>query len=151
MDLNKGAQIFDVVLKQVLVENGILTYRKQLELEPCTRQHWQMDPVTISKDDEMGIDSWQCLKLNGGVNFTGMYGSSVYQHLQYQIYPCKNTTQNKNKCAPQSYIDEMFYNYTNFYFTVSFMNANINPNQPSYIEYSLNNENYFIISKEIGV
>ena len=45
----------------------------------------------------------------------------------------------------------MFYNYTNFYFTVSFMNANINPNQPSYIEYSLNNENYFIISKEIGV
>ena len=33
---------------------------------------------------------------------------------------------------------------------MTFMNPIINPNQPDHIKYSFNNENFYIISKEIG-
>ena len=48
--------------------------------------------------------------------------------MQYQIYPCKNTTENNNKCAPQEQIDEVFERNVNFYFMVVFMNPVINAN-----------------------
>jgi len=46
-----------------------------------------------------------------------------------EVYPCKNSTF-KNDCAPQTFIDEVHKNFSNFYFSINLINNIMNPNKP---------------------
>lgn len=47
------------------------------------------------------MNKWTCLKLGTKPSIAGIPGSPVNKYLYYQVFPCKNTTLNNNKCAPQ--------------------------------------------------
>ena len=51
--------------------------------------------------------------------------------------PCVNTTENGNKCAPQTIIDATMAKYKNFYLRTVFSNPVINPNEVDYLKYYL--------------
>ena len=70
-------------------------------MEPCTRGHWKQDPLIDYKFKALEADKWLCLKINNRYDIAGTADSKINKYLQYLVFPCKNTTQNNNKCAAQ--------------------------------------------------
>ena len=92
------------------------------------------------------MDKWKCLKLQGKYRLTGSYNSNLFVENHFLVYPCKNSSANDNKCAPQQEIDEILKNKTNFFFTYTFIDPNINANEVDHIQFHLNANNYVIFS-----
>ena len=103
-------------------ENGVLVTKKTIDLkiERCQIEKFGEEYKAQFGDKE--INNSYCLD---DLNLT--LGGSQYEQssfLQIEIYPCINTTENKNQCKPQSIID---YLLTASYFSITFKDTGLNP------------------------
>ena len=134
IDLTTGPQIFKVSASMLLYSNGTKKKSVNFPLVPCTKQHWGLVPSFSQYFDAFGVKKWLCPALNSEFQLIGSQSSCQYKMTSVKLSICKNST-NYNNCAPQTVIDDTLNQYPNFYFRIKFTNPVINPNQPDYIQY----------------
>ena len=82
----------------------------------------------------------------------GKYTSDLYKELLFTVAPCNNATDPNRPCASPEAITQMFAdNYDWFYFTFYYINTIVNPDQPEYKSYYLEDTAYVIFGAEMGV
>lgn len=137
LNLNDNKRYFDVLTGLYSGEAGQFAY-KELELVPCTREHWASLPDLVKNFDSQGIAFWMCPPLGASFDIYGKLTSENFQQISILVYPCNNATDPSRPCASQSEIDALFAaNGNNLYFTYYFINTVINPDNPHYIDYYL--------------
>ena len=57
--------------------------------------------------------------------------------LDVAVMECTNSSDNPRPCAPPEEIDALFEENGNFYYTIYFLNALINPASKEYLSYYL--------------
>jgi hypothetical protein len=101
--------------------------------------------------DKLEISGWLCPPIGSKYEIFGKYSSEKYQQMAFQVYPCNNATDPSRPCASQEEIDQVFADNSDyFYFTFYFINTVINPDNPVYKSYYLEDEVYVIFGKELG-
>ena len=123
---------------------------QSIPLEPCTLEHWAAYPNIQKSFSRLSIDTWMCMPLNLEVEIKGKYASEVSQLLEVSISQCTNSSQWTVPCAPQTTIDQLFANDTNFFFTLYFINPIINADSQEFLEYYIEDSNYIIFSATRG-
>ena len=150
-DLIKGPQIFDYKHLKLQYKAGKIAKFVKTSLIPCTREHWKNMPTILSQFEQLQVDKWLCPILNSGISVQAFMSSQNFKLAIIDILPCVNTTENGNKCAPQTIIDATMAKYKNFYLRTVFSNPVINPNEVDYLKYYLQQRNSIIISQNSGV
>lgn len=74
-DLSSGPQYFSVAMILIEIRGGVFANRTRIELEPCTRQHWNMIPQF--NYDAFGANLWLCLPMGMQLALQGSYISAV--------------------------------------------------------------------------
>lgn len=70
--------------------------------------------------------------------------------LEIAIKRCTNSSQFQYPCAPDTEIDQLFANETNFYYTLYFINPLINSDSQEFLSYYLEDSNYIMFSATDG-
>lgn len=70
--------------------------------------------------------------------------------LDVSINKCTNNSGNPRPCASQADIDTLFLDNGNFYYTIYFLNALINPASHNYLTYYLEDSNYLMFNDKGG-
>lgn len=109
-------------------------------------------PEVLKNFDKLRMSGWLCPPIGYSFDLYGKYSADIYQQLGFFVYPCTNESDPLRPCAPQSEIDQLFVDRGDwFYFTFYFVNTVINPDQTDYKTHYLEDEDYVIFGKHMGV
>ncbi|EDK31632.2 accessory gland protein Acp36DE, putative (macronuclear) [Tetrahymena thermophila SB210] len=149
---------YNITLEQktyTLLQNGTrLTQSIPLDMEPCTKSHWQM----IGKDrlnstyDTLGLSDYLCAKKNQTVYIGGQYESPIYQFLKFSVTKCINVTNPQfyswNPVC-QSYASAQQFAQTTVRVQFQMTNYIFNPVEPqNLVESIISNDLFFQIQPE---
>jgi hypothetical protein len=84
------------------------------------------------------------------LDIQGKYASVISKTIEVRVEGCTNSTEFSVPCAPQSEIDQLFANETNFFYTIYFINPLINPDSEDFLSYYLEDLNYVMFSATAG-
>jgi hypothetical protein len=76
------------------------------------------------------METGGCIPLNTSFKLQGTHITAKFASIDFNISPCKNSTDASRPCAPQADIDALFNKHKNFYLMVHYTNPVINANQP---------------------
>ena len=103
-----------------------ITEKRELEYEICQKESFGVDFKNIL--DETEFNNSYYLKDNN-ISLFGGYNYNRISYITINLYPCKNTTENKNKCKPQNVIDSYIKEGA---FSIFTKDIGIDPNNFSY-------------------
>lgn len=111
-------------INQIKENGGFKTIEeKELAYERCKEENFGINYKSLFLKGE--LNSSYCLKnFNYTLNFVGGYKYEQMSYIQIKIFPCKNTTENKNHCKSQDIID---YYLSSGYFSIILKNFGLNP------------------------
>lgn len=105
-------------------------------------------PDFLANFDKLQVSGWLCPPIGAQYDIVGKYTSDFYKQLVFTVAPCNNATDPSRPCASQQEIDQLFSDNGDwFYFTYYYINTIINPDQPSYKSYYLEDSAYLIFGK----
>jgi hypothetical protein len=108
-------------------------------------------PDVLAKFDQLKISRWLCPPIGAEYNIMGKLTSDDYQLIRIRVAPCNNATDPNRLCASSEAIQQNFVdNNGYFYFTLYFINTIINPDQPEYKTYYLEDNAYVTFGAELG-
>ena len=115
-----------------------------IELERCNKNKFGK----LYKDiyGKMNLNNYYCFK---DVNQTlkGHYSYNIYSYFYIQLFPCKNTTKNNNKCKPKEVIDS----YLNKAFvSLEFQDVELAPKNYSFPIVGRNQDIYFKVGRKLS-
>ena len=101
---------------------------KILPLEKCKQEEFGDNYQHLLLEGE--LNNSYCLKdFNYNLTFAGGFKYERMSYIRIKIFPCKNTTENNNKCQPQEILDEYM---TSGYFSILLKDIGLNPSNYSY-------------------
>ena len=109
-----------------------------------------MIPNLIDKFDKLKVKNWVCPSLKALSWLKGFQSSGNYRTISVSVKSCVNSSTNGNRCANQSDIDATLQTFTSFQLKFNFVNSVINPNEPNYLKYYLEDRNFALFSKRSG-
>jgi hypothetical protein len=112
--------------------------------------HWKEYPSIQASYYRLGIDKWLCMPMDLELDIQGKYASVISKTIEVRVEGCTNSTEFSVPCAPQSEIDQLFANETNFFYTIYFINPLINPDSEDFLSYYLEDSNYIMFSATGG-
>jgi hypothetical protein len=150
-NLSSPVRYFDVLLHLDVEHAGIST-PVPVDLVACTREHWASMPDLVGNFEKLQVGGWLCPAIGSQYDIRGKYTSDLYQDLIFTVAPCNNATDPSRPCASPDEITQLFADNNDwFYFTFYYINTIINPDQPTYKSYYLEDTAYVIFSPEMGV
>lgn len=126
-NMSGDRRYFDVFVMQYTIQYGVITNQTLIPMVSCTDQHWSILPDLVANKDLLLYDTWLCPHINQQFLLQGGFFSNIFSQIVIQVQACKNETVPERPCYPQEQIDQLFVNYTNFYFAVNYINTVINP------------------------
>ena len=93
----------------------------ELEIEPCNINNFGEEYKTLFQ--KKPLDKMYCIK-NMTAKLEGHFSQDQYSFFMVQIYECKNTTENNNKCKPKDNIDK-YLNGT--FISILFESVSVDP------------------------
>ena len=102
--------------------------KKTLQYERCIKENFGQNYQHFFTSGE--LNNSYCLKdFNYNLTFAGGYKYDRMSYIRILVYPCKNTTDNKNHCKSREIIDNYL---TNGYFSVLIKDFGLNPSNFSF-------------------
>ena len=102
--------------------------RLTLPLEKCQESTFGEDYQHLFVDGELANS--YCLKdFDYNLTFQGGFKYEKMSYVRIKIFPCKNSTENNNRCKPQKEIDNYL---TSGYFSILLKDIGLNPSNYSY-------------------
>ena len=102
--------------------------RLTLPLEKCQEGTFGEDYQHLFVDGELANS--YCLKdFDYNLTFQGGFKYEKMSYVRIKIFPCKNSTENNNRCKPQKEIDNYL---TSGYFSILLKDIGLNPSNYSY-------------------
>ena len=116
-------------IDRIKVNGEFVTLTNQkLELEKCKQEEFGKNYQHLLLEGE--LSNSYCLKdFNYNITFAGGFKYERMSYLRIKIFPCKNTTENNNKCKSQEEIDAYM---TSGYFSILLKDIGLNPSNYSY-------------------
>lgn len=136
IDLNTK-RYFSMMLTIGSTVNGVATKQIYVPMEKCTVEHWKMLPDVSERFDALQASKWLCPPMNYEFPLQGAYSSTVHSGVILHVTNCVNSTMFSQPCAPQSEIDQLIRENTNFFLNVNYINPVISPSQSDHISYYL--------------
>ena len=97
--------------------------KRSLEYERCKEENFGKNYQHLFIKGE--LNNSYCLKdFNYNLTFAGGYKYEKMTYIRIKIFPCKNTTENKNHCKPQEIIDS---HLSSGYFSILIKDFGLNP------------------------
>jgi hypothetical protein len=150
-NLSSPVRYFDLV-PQVYVEEAGVNTPITIDLVQCTKEHWSSMPDVVKNFDKLQMSGWLCPPIGAEYEIFGKYTSDFYKQIIFTVSPCNNATDPNRPCASQAEIDQLFLDHGDwFYFTFYYINTIVNPDQPTYKSYYLEDTAYVIFGKQMGV
>ena len=150
VDLNATTKYFDIVLEDVRVVNNVKT-TTQVPLTPCTADQWSgtSDQITASYYS-LNFQQWLCPPTGYVFPIQGKYTSTTFTYARIIVSKCGSAILSAicmNSSVVQSFIDNNQGVTLNFYY----INPVLNAGDADYINYYLEDSNYFSFNTNIGV
>ena len=115
----------------------------ELKIERCNLS--KFGKFYRSKYTENALHNLYCFKeLNE--TFIGHYSHDYYSMIFIEFFPCRNTTENKNKCMPTEIID-LYLKGT--FICMEFQDVELTPHNYSYPARARNQDIYFTVGKKL--
>ena len=105
--------------------NGEYLESKELEYEICQEKYFGEEFKHLFTDDR--LNNSYCLK-DFNLTLIGGYKYDRISNIRIKLYPCRNNSENNNKCKPQEVIDSYL---NNGYFSILMKDIGLNPNNYS--------------------
>lgn len=128
VDIANGPRYFDISLILYHLKDGLIFNATDVPLVPCTDEHWSVLPNVVANKGIYQYEKWLCPELGQEVPIQGSYTSPDQFSGSIFVRPCSNDSNMARPCMPQSAIDELMRNKTNFYLSLQYINPVINPN-----------------------
>ena len=127
--------------------NGELITKEQkiLEYERCNVENFGKNYQHLFIENELN-NSYCLKKFNNTLTLAGGYKYERMTYIRIRIYPCVNTTENKNHCRPQEDID---YYMSSGYFSIILKDVGLNPSNFSFPVLPTLQDLYTTIDKKI--
>ena len=118
-----------VYIDRAKIDGQFVTINKiDLPLEKCKEGTFGEDYQHLLVVGELANS--YCLKdFDYNLTFQGGFKYEKMSYIRIKIFPCKNSTENNNKCKPQEEID---YFLTSGYFSILLKDIGLNPSNYSY-------------------
>ena len=124
---------------------------KSVNLEPCTIDHFSMTEQIRSNYEIMGVSKRMCIPLNSSFQVFGKLATNHWNYLQIRIKQCDPNLTLSRPCANQSLMDNISASFRGtFVANLYYINPLINPGSKNYIEYEVNDKNFFTFSLTKG-
>ena len=119
-------------------------YNLSLDYERCNEDNFGNNYQHLIKTE---LNNSYCLKnFNKNLNLTGGYKYEEMSYISIKIFPCKNTTENKNHCKPQKEID---YYLTTAHLSILIKDLGLNPSNYSFPVIPTFQDLFFTIDKRL--
>ena len=116
---------------------------KELELEQCKLE--KFGKFYQDKFNHISLDSLYCFKEMNESLF-GHFSYNEYSFFYIQLFPCVNSTENKNKCKPKEMID---YYLNGTFLCMEFEDIELNPQNYTLPVTSRSQDIYFKVGKKL--
>ena len=116
---------------------------KDLPLERCNLS--KFGQFYRSKFKENALHNLYCFK-EMNETFIGHFSHDYYSMIFIELFPCKNTTENNNKCKPIEVIDSFL---KGTFICMEFQDIELTPHNYSYPARARNQDIYFTVGKKL--
>ena len=153
LDLTSKKQFFSIKVDHLsFTKNGSTTIRNQtsIKMVPCTIDHFEGGNQQITASfHNIGLSKWLCPPKNYEFSFEGKFTSEKFKY--FRIFVEKCVPSNTTECATTQEIDDYMTQNEGGTVNTYFLNTVINPGDTEYLNYFLEDSNYFTFSTETGV
>ena len=118
-------------------------FEKELELEKCKLEKFGSAFRNVFKNTP--LNTLYCFK-QMNETLIGHFSYDLYSFFFISFYPCKNTTENKNKCKPKEQID---YYLKSTFVTFQMQDVEISPQNYSSPLLNRNKDIYTTVGKQL--
>ena len=119
-------------------------YNLSLDYERCKEDNFGNDYKHLIKSE---LKNSYCLKnFNQNLNLSGGYKYEEMSYITIKLFPCKNTTENKNHCKSQKEID---YYLTTAHLSILIKDLGLNPSNYSFPVIPTFQDLFFTIDKRL--
>ena len=116
---------------------------KEIELERCNIS--KFGQFYRNKFKENALNNLYCFK-EMNETFIGHFSYDYYSMIFIEFFPCKNTTENNNKCKPIEVIDSFL---KGTFICMEFQDVELTPHNYSYPARARNQDIYFTVGKKL--
>jgi hypothetical protein len=150
VDLSSPQKYFDIELNVISVVNNVKTSVKVV-MSPCTLDHWSgvSDQIT-SEYSSLNFKQWLCPPLGYVFPISGKKTSSVFKYAKITVSKC-GTTVNASTCIDATTVDSFINSNQGATLNLYYINPILNSGNSQYIDYYLEDSNYFSFNTNIGV
>ncbi len=135
-----------VFIDKIKINGELITKeQKTLEYERCNVENFGKNYQHLFIENELN-NSYCLKKFNNTLTLAGGYKYERMTYIRIRIYPCVNTTENKNHCRPQEDID---YYMSSGYFSIILKDVGLNPSNFSFPVLPTLQDLYTTIDKKI--
>ena len=151
LDLNAGERWFDVYM-QFRSYNSEARNKTYVQMVPCSRTQWiKIDESYGPIYDRLGFEKWLCPPEGMQIELQGKYTSEEFKFYKFAVKECDPSLVPSRACVNSSVIEDYLNAEESFNFNFYFVNQIINGESHSYLNYYLEDMNYFPFSTTSGV
>jgi hypothetical protein len=156
LNLASSIRYFDIILQNIsVILNGSSTIKKtsNIQLTPCTLDQWSNITSDITKAyTKVGFSQWLCPPKDYIFELQGKYTSDIFKYVKLNINKCTNNTLFPNTiCADDSVVANFISVNQGATLNFYFINPILNPGSKEFINYYLEDRNYFLFNTATGV
>ena len=99
---------------------------------------------------KMKLGNLVCIPINSTFSLKGKFTRNNLRSMELSIRRCDNTTNSTTICADDTAVDNFFTSDGTVYVNLVFANPLINPGNIDYLDYYLEDRNFFTFSQTQG-